>query len=155
MSDLKLIALDAEDLSVLSAHVQDAVLKVEEMAYLPRERRFVAILNRFDWNAALTVRRRASVRQRRRAALRFERVTAARLQGIDLKVKSRVLALLAVQFEAARPPGGAVTLLFAGGPAIRLDIECIEVELRDLGAVWAARSRPDHETDSDDGKTQS
>ena len=49
MSELKLIALDAEDLSVLSANLQDAVLRIADIAYLPREKRFAAIANRFDW----------------------------------------------------------------------------------------------------------
>lgn len=144
MTDLKLFAMDAEDLGIVSAHLQDAVVKVEDMAYLPRERRFAAILNRFDWDAALGPRRRGARNQRRRTALRFERVQAARLQGIDIKVKERVLVLLAIQFEAGPLPAGAITLVFAGGAAIRLEVDCIEAEMRDLGAVWAAQSRPEH-----------
>ncbi len=149
MTDLKLIALDAEDLSVVSAHLQDAILKVEDMAWMQREQRFAAVLNRFDWAAALAAegqsRRRRRPPQRRRTALRFERVTAAKLQGIDPKARERVLVLLAVGFETGdRPPAGSVTLQFAGGAAIRLDVECIEAEMRDLGARWMARSQPDH-----------
>ena len=144
MTDLKLIALDAEDLAILSAHLQDAVLKVSDMAYLPRERRFAAVVNRFDWAAALPAGEHESRRQRRRTALRFDRVVAAQLQGIDTKAASRVLSLLAIQFESAALPAGAVVLHFAGGAAIRLEVECIEAELRDLGAVWSTRSTPDH-----------
>jgi hypothetical protein len=76
--------------------------------------------------------------------LRFERVVAAQLQGIDMKAESRVLSLLAIQFESKALPAGALTLQFAGGAAIRLEVECIEAELRDLGAVWSTRSTPDH-----------
>lgn len=144
MTDLKLIALDAEDLAILSAHLQDAVLNMADMTYLPREHRFAAVLNRFDWAAALPAGRRKPRRLRRRTALRFERVNAARLLGIDVKARDRVLSLLAIQFEASTFPAGAVTLHFAGGAAIRLEVECIEAELRDLGAVWSARSIPDH-----------
>lgn len=156
MNDLKLIALDSEDLAILSAHLQDAVLKVGEMAYLKREGRFAAVVNRFDWPAAQAAapagpesgtkpgRKVRARRQRRRTALRLERVTAARLQGVDPKAKDRVLVLLAMQFEPAEAPAGTVTLYFAGGAAIRLDVECIEAEMRDLGAVWATRSEPDH-----------
>lgn len=149
MTDLKLIALDAEDLQVVSANLQDAVIKIAEMAYLPRERRFAALLNRFDWVAAAAhpegrrVLRRTRY-MRRRSALRFERVLAARLMNIDLKAKSRVLSLLAIQFEAKAPPSGTITLVFAGGGAIQLDVECVEAELKDLGAVWQARAKPDH-----------
>ena len=147
MQDLKLIALDAEDLSVVSAHLQDAVLKIADIAYLPREKRFVALANRFNWTAALaTGGQDKGQLTRHRCALRFERVTAARLQGINLADKERVLSLLAVQFETDSPenPSGRVTLLFAGNAAIQFEVECIEAELRDLGGVWAARGQPQH-----------
>jgi len=144
MTDLKLLALDPEDLGIVSAHLQDSVLKVEEMAYLPRQQRFAAVLNRFDWQTVLAPAKRRAQPQRRRTALRFERVGRARLQGLDLKAKDRVLVLLAITFEASQTPGGTITLQFAGGAAVRLDVECIEAELRDLGAAWATRSKPDH-----------
>ncbi len=147
MTDLKLIALDGEDLGILSAHLQDAILKVADMTFLPREKRFALVANRFDWLAALPGEKRRARRQRRRTALRFERVVAARLQGIDIKAKERVLVLLAIKFEPSTAPAGTLTLLFAGGAAVQLDVDCIEAELRDLGAVWAARSRPDHDKD--------
>ena len=142
--DLKLIAFDGEDLAVVSAHLQDAVLKVEEMTYLPRQGRFAAVLNRFDWAAAEAAGKRRPKAIRRRSALRIERVMAARFSGIEMKAASRVLSLLAIRFEAGAAPGGSITLVFAGGAAIRLDVECIEIELRDLGPAWGARATPDH-----------
>jgi hypothetical protein len=156
MPELKLIALDVDDLAVISAHLQDALLKVGDLAYLPAERRFAALGNRFDWADALRDGGRPSEFVRRRAALRFERVLAAKVQGIDLARKSEVLALLTVSFEpSATPedPGGHVVLHFANGGAIRLEVECIEAELKDLGAVWRAKSRPQH-LDDDTSPTQ-
>ncbi len=145
-AELKLIALDAEDLAVVSAHLQDAVVRVGDMAFLPRERRFVALVNRFHWPAALAAQ--AVAYERRRAALRFERVSAVQVHGIDLKAKRQVLALLAAQFEprGAEDPAGAVTLVFAGGAAIRIEMECIEAVLEDLGAAWSAGRKPEHGT---------
>jgi Protein of unknown function (DUF2948) len=139
---LKLIALDNEDLAILSAHCQDAVLLVGDMAYQPRERRFVTIANRFDWAKAVT----STEQVRHRSAIRIEQVLAAKLQGINLKDRQQALALLAMKFTSAGPdtPGGDITLLFAGGGAIRLSVECIEAQLEDLGAVWASKSTPDH-----------
>lgn len=144
MDKLKLIAFDAEDLAVVSAHLQDAVLKVADMAYQPRAKRFAAVLRRFDWPASLKGGKVVPVR--RQAALRFERVMAAKLTGFDLKRRSDVLSLLALQFEAkgADDPAGAVTLVFSGGGAVRLEVECIEAELRDLGPQWRARTKPKH-----------
>jgi hypothetical protein len=145
MEDLKLIALDPEDLQVLSCHLQDAVIRIGDMAYLKAERRFAAIANRFDWERA--ARDDSGAYQRRHAGLRFERVTAARVQGFDLQQKDTVLELLALTFEAAEEPSGSITLHFAGGGAVQLEVECIEAELRDLGAAWRANSKPVHASD--------
>jgi hypothetical protein len=144
MGDLKLLALDAEDLAVISCHLQDAVLQVGDMAYLPHEHRFAAIANRFDWAAATGAGGGAPTLERRRTGLRFDRVLEAKLQGIDLKAKRQVLELLAIQFEESERPGGFITLVFAGGGAVRLRVECIEAEMRDLGAAWSTRRRPEH-----------
>jgi len=148
-TDLKLIALDAEDLAVVSAHLQDAVVRVGDMTFLPRERRFVALVNRFHWPAALTTSTPAY--ERRRAALRFERVSAVQVHGIDLTAKRQVLALLAAQFAPrdAEDPAGVVTLVFAGGAAIRIEMECIEAVLEDLGAAWSTGRKPEHSLGED------
>lgn len=146
MIELKLLALDADDLAVISAHLQDAVLQVGDMAYRPKTKRFVALTNRFDWATAVRRDRNSGKRsyERHRSALRFERVLAAQLHRIDLETKQQVLELLAIQFEETDAPAGIVTLVFAGGGAIRLKVECIEAELRDLGAAWKARYKPTH-----------
>jgi hypothetical protein len=153
MDDLKLIAFDAEDLAVVSAHVQDAVLKVGDLVYLPKERRFVALLRRFDWALAEQKAKRRPHHLRRQTALRFEKVLAAQHQGLDQKKPAAVVSLLAVQFVAmaADDPAGVVTLTFAGGGAVRLEVECLEAELRDLGPTWRAKSRPQHPDDDDQG----
>jgi hypothetical protein len=146
MIELKLLALDAEDLAVISAHLQDAVLQVGDMAYRPNEKRFVALTNRFDWTIAVNHDRKSGERsyERHRAALRFDRVLSAQLQGIDLQAKQHVLELLAIQFKETDAPAGIVTLVFAGGGAIRLNVECIEAELRDLGTAWKSHHKPEH-----------
>jgi len=148
MADLKLIALDADDLAVISAHLQDAVLKVADVAYLPKDKRFAAIANRFDWLDALQDGNGGSQGfARKRTALRFERVLGAKVSGIDLKNGGAVLSLLAIRFEPKQEPGGDVLLLFADGGAIRLEVEVIEAELKDLGPVWQAKGKPQHPDD--------
>lgn len=145
---LKLIALDNDDLAVISAHLQDAVVRIGDMAYLPRKKRFAAVLNRFDWLGALAAANsgRSKASERRRAGLRFERVMKARISGIDVKKASTFLELLSVTFTGtgAEDPAGKVRLDFAGGGAIELEVECIEAELKDLGAAWRARRVPNH-----------
>jgi DUF2948 family protein len=157
MPELKLIAFDADDLGVISAHLQDALLKVGDIAYLPGERRFAALGNRFDWADALqNGGGRTTEYVRRRSALRFERVLAAKVQGIDLNRKGAVLSLLTIGFEpntAPEDPGGHIVLHFADGAVVRLEVECIEAELKDLGPVWRAKSMPQHPED-DQAPTQ-
>lgn len=146
MQELKLIALDEEDLAVVSAHLQDAVVRVADMAYLPRQRRFAMVLNRFDWTSADLTGKKASYR-RRRAGLRFERVRGAKVSGLDLRRKDAFLSLLAVRFTTGDPPSGQIKLDFSGGAGVVLDVECIEAELKDLGAAWSARAKPEHPDD--------
>jgi hypothetical protein len=141
MSPLKLIALDESDLEVVSCHLQDAVVRTRDMAYLPSKKRFAAVLNRFDWEKA--AKEGEGQYQRRRTALRFERVFGAQLKNLK-PTGDRVLSLLAVRFEPADPPSGYVTLTFSGGASIMLHVECIEAELKDLGPVWRTHARPKH-----------
>ena len=147
MDKLKLIAFDAEDLAVISANAQDAVLQVGDMAYLPAEKRFAALLSRFDWSRA--VRTGKIEFRRRQSALRFERVLKARTSGLDLSRTADVLVLLAIQVvpKGADDAAGTVTLTFAGNGAVQLEVECIEAELRDLGPQWRTRRKPRHPED--------
>ena len=143
---LKLCAVDEEDLAVLSAHVQDAVLKVGDMVHLPQEGRFAVAMNRFIWEKAADGKRKAF--ERRRSVLSFDRVRSVRSSRIDRKRLDAVLELLAVSFETADTPAGKVTLVFAGGGAVQLDVEVIEARLADLGAAWATSAKPEHDLES-------
>jgi hypothetical protein len=147
---IRLAAIDAEDLAVVSAHVQDAVLKVGDLTYLPKEHRFVVAMNRFIWEKADG--RRPDF-ERRRAALSFDRVTGVKASRIDRTRPDAVLELLAVNFELTDDPSGTITLVFAGGGAVQLAVEVIEVRLADLGAAWATAAKPAHDlTDTQNAK---
>ncbi|WP_201860537.1 DUF2948 family protein [Microvirga soli] len=137
MDLLRLVAFDPEDLSVISAHLQDSLLQVGDIAYLPKERRFAIQVRRYDWEAATP--------QRRLTCMHFENVTGVRVRGIDRSKKDAVLNLLAIAFEEGDAPSGTATLIFAEGGAIQVDLECIEMQMKDTGPVWAAESRPSHE----------
>ena len=148
MQPLKLVAFDSEDLQILSAHLQDAVLRVDNAAFLPSKNRFAVIANRFDWEGATEAQKsRGQGYQRRRAMLRFERVLGAQMQNLRKSVNGSVLELLAMQFEETDAPEGFITLVFSGGGAIRLHVECIEAELKDLGPAWETKSLPQHGED--------
>ena len=138
MDLLRLLALDQEDLAVVSAHLQDAVVHVGDITYLPKERRFALVARRFDWEAPRNEPRR------RLTGLHFERVLAARCRGIDRSKPGTVLNLLAITFDETQSPSGTATLLFSEGGAIQIDLECVEGQIKDLGPVWEAEARPIH-----------
>ena len=141
MDPVKFVALDKEDLEVVSAHLQDAQIKVADVHWRPAEKRLVLALDRFDWPAAMAS---APELRRCRCALRFERALACKCKNVDPAGKDKVLNLLAVEFAEASPPGGVVTLTFSGGATLRLEVECLEVELADLGPTRVADCCPSH-----------
>lgn len=147
MTDLKLIAFDAEDLAVIAAHLQDAVLRIEDMAFLKAEERFALVANRFDWAHAAKSPGTKDGFVRCKTGVRFEHVTGAQVQGLDLTKKEQVLSLLTLTFDVLEEPRGIVTFTFAGGGRVRLDVDCIEAALTDLGAAWATPRKPEHAGD--------
>ena len=144
MDLLKLVALDNDDIEVLSAHVQDSVVRIGDIMWRPAERRLIVVINRFDWEGAQSL---SPPFRRRRAALRFERVDAFKHRNIACGEKDAVLNLLAVEFVPTDTPAGQVKLTFSGGSALRLDVECLECELADLGPEWATAACPAHEVE--------
>jgi hypothetical protein len=143
MDLLKLIALDADDLAVVSAHVQDSVTKVGDLAWKPAEKRFIVPLHRFVWEIEAG-RFRKPHNERRNSVLHFEGVTYAQASGIDRTKKQDVLSLLTIRFHSTEEPAGTIELVFSAGGAIRLSVDYIEARLADLGGAWEAATRPRH-----------
>jgi hypothetical protein len=127
---LKLIALDADDLAVISTHVQDARVQAADIIWRQAEKRLVIGMNRLDWEQTLSGRTEP---RRLIAALRFDRVLACKSRNIDLGKPDKPMELVGIEFHAHEAPGGSALLLFAEGGALRLDVECLECELTDLG----------------------
>lgn len=142
MTELKLLALDTDDLGVISAHMQDAVFKVGDVRWSPSEGNFSLAANRFVWEKAGEKRKGF---ERHRAALVFKRVEAVRSTGIDRNRADDVLSLLAITFtRKGEGPEGLVELVLSGSATIALDVECIEVALADIGGAWETASKPRH-----------
>ena len=141
---LRLFALDEEDLSILSAHVQDAVAKVSDVRWAQRAGQFSITMNRFAWERTGPGRPRRQSDERRRAVLHFDRVARVRVSGITPGDQSQVISILSVLFEATDAPAGVVNVVCSGNVVLRLDVECIEAQLTDVGAVWGASMRPKH-----------
>lgn len=143
MTDLKLLALDTDDLGVISAHMQDAVFKVGDVRWSQPEQNFSLAANRFVWENALARKRKGF--ERRRSAIVFKRVQAVRSTGINRGRKDEVLSLLAITFsQKGEGPEGTIELILSGKSTIALDVECIEVALADVGGAWETASKPRH-----------
>lgn len=142
MDVLKLFALDEKDLEVISACVQDSVLKTGEIAYDAKRRRLVLPVNRFVWERE--PRAKGQPAERRRAVLHFDRVTNVKSAGLDRSKPDAVLSLLALRFLPDDVPSGKLELLFADGISMLLEVECLEAQLADIGGRWAAQAKPKH-----------
>ncbi len=145
IDELKLVALDRDDIEVVSAHLQDAIVRVADIFWQSREHRFVMALNRFDWLTAAGAQADGKPDYRRcRTALRFERVLSCKCRNLDQSNTQAQLNLLAVEYAERDAPAGVVTMTFSGGGIIRLEVECLEAELADLGEVFVAATCPNH-----------
>jgi hypothetical protein len=141
---LKLAAVDAEDLQILSARLQDAVLKLKNVSWQPKKRRFALVVNRLQWELG--------GQMRVRAGLHFDGVLKVQSHKVKLGADEAVVSLLAVTFTPngsdqmqETDPGGVIELVLAGGGAFRLTVECVDAELSDMTSSWTARGKPDHE----------
>lgn len=134
---LHLLAEDPEDLSVISAALQDAVAKVGDISYEARSRRLTIAFNRFRWEGG--------ERQRVRSALQIGGVLSVQARRIRRERREGVLELLAIAFEPGEPPGGILTLSFAGGGDLRATVECVDAVLADVSPPWPTPRAPRHE----------
>ncbi|MEM9572227.1 MAG: DUF2948 family protein [Pseudomonadota bacterium] len=140
---LRLIAEDAADLEVISSAVQDAVLKAENLKYDRKRRRFTLELNRFQWEDSKT---KKGPQTRVRALLAFDGVLGVKTRAVTKADPDLVFSVLTLSFAPAdEPPGGKISILFAGDGELVLDVETIDATLLDSAYEWTTRHRPDHD----------
>ena len=137
---LHLVARDAEDLAVLSALVQDAVFPITEMRWQAGRRRFGLLINRFRWEDRDAAERAGRRFERVQSLLVVDEALSVRTQGIDRQDRDTVLSLLAVSFEPGPDGTGRVILTLAGDGALALEVEALEVTLKDVTRPYAAPS---------------
>jgi hypothetical protein len=131
---LRLLAGDAEDLHIISAALQDAILRPVDIVWEPGSRRVTLKLSRFCWECGGT---------RVMAAMQFGDVIAVKSRRLP-RLPESALELLAMEFAPDEAPGGRVILMFAGGGDLRIDVECLDAVLTDLSERWPARLAPSH-----------
>lgn len=144
---MRLIFQDTEDLGIVSAHLQDALVRVGDFARLPRHKRFAFLADRFCWD---NVRRPLGFLppvgpyKRIRSGVHFDGVKDVKMRGIDPSARDTVMELLAITFTPDVPPGGVIALNFAGGATLALTVECIEGALADQGNAYESAHLPRH-----------
>jgi hypothetical protein len=151
---IRLKARDARDLEVLAACLQDAVVRLADMTWLPKEKRFVLVATRFRWETEpeappppepgedASFAQAARLYSRVNCGLAFDRVTAVRTRNIDAARRQQLLNLLTL-----RPEGAAIRLIFSGGAEVWLETNGIAAILEDLGQSWPTQWRPSHALD--------
>ena len=140
---LRLIAEDAADLEVISSAVQDAVLKAENLKYDRKLRRFTLELNRFQWEESTSKR---GPQSRVRTLLAFDGVLDVKTRAVNKIDPDMVFSILTVSFSPAdEPPGGTISILFAGDGELALEVESLDATLLDSAYEWTTRHRPDHD----------
>lgn len=151
----RLMARDEEDLKVISALLQDAATLAKDVAWLPKERRFAFVANRYRWEAP-------EAEERVRTGVHFDGVERARVRGLDPKNGDRTVTILSLSFEPAEePPGGVLHVVCApdletgAEVEIALHVEAIEAGLADMTRPWAAKGRPAHEVGADEDESES
>jgi Protein of unknown function (DUF2948). len=144
---LALKAMDTDDLTVISALVQDAVVPMGEISYDATHRRFALLINRFRWEDVETAERRGRPVERVQAVLMFEDVMSARSSGVPSGDKEMILSILTVTFAPAEDGMGTVEITLAGDGAIALDVEALDVTLKDVTRPYVAPSHkvPQHD----------
>ena len=145
---LKLSARDMEDLSVVSTMVQDALTRTGDMVFHQRERRFLVLLDRFMWERDDGEPVDGKLYRRVRSILHFDDVLGVKTRNLDMNAREEVLELLAMGVSGTSEPASQVELVFSGGGAVRLDVDCIECRLTDQGRPWVTRRRPQHAVDA-------
>lgn len=145
MTPLKLRGQDLEDLQVVSSTLQDALVAVRDMGYLPDQRRFALVFNRFCWEVPAD----ADGKFRRvHCALAFDEVRRVSMRDIDRGIDDRILSLLSIEGHADAATGAfGIQLNFAGKPAIRLEVDRLLCHLEDVGEPWPTAWRPAHRLD--------
>ena len=131
---LKLLAHDPDDLVLISAALQDAQVKLADISYAPAARTLTFPMTRRRWEEDGT--------EQVDSAIQFGDVLSVKARGLE---KDKTCSLLALEFmESAEPPGGHLLFLFAGCGELKVEVECVDAALADLGEPWKAQTHPDH-----------
>ena len=144
---LKLNATSEEDLKVISAHLQDSITQVKNIAHLKKNRIFLIQFNRFMWEDI----EKGVFRRNKRvlSVLKFENVTNVYSKNLNQKNIDRFLDFLAIETKILSDKNYEIKLNFAGNILIKLSAEVIECFLEDISNPWETKNKPKHDIFND------
>ena len=143
-NNLKLIARTEEDLRVVSAHLQDSIASISDIAHLKKNNIFLMQLNRFMWE---DVEKGVFRKNKRiRTILKFENVIGVYSKNVDQLKKDNFLDFLAIESNKLPDNNYEMKIIFAGKSIIQIISEVIEVTLDDQGEAWDTKNKPKHKT---------
>ena len=143
VKNLKLIAKTEEDIKIVSAHLQDSILSVKDIANLRKNKIFLMQLNRFMWE---DVEKGVFRKNKRiRTVLKFDNVLKVFSKNINQKKKDNFLDFLAIETIKMPDNNYEMKITFAGDSIIRIITEVIEVTLDDQGEPWDTKNKPKHQ----------
>lgn len=138
MSKMLLDINEPEQIKVLSAHLQDSIIRISDIAFLAQQRRFALVANRFCWENS------ENKNQRILCGFHFDDVEKVRYRGFSQENREKFIHLLAICFEPDDRLAGRMRLIFAGQHEIELQVEGVQVLLHDIGEAWDTKARPQH-----------
>ena len=140
--NLKLIARTEEDLRIISAHLQDSIVSIENIASLKKNRIFLMQLNRFMWE---DVEKGVFRKNKRiRTVIKFENILKVASKNVDQNKNDRFLDFLAIETIKMPDKNYEMNLIFSGDIVLKLIAEAIEVTLDDQGSPWESKNKPEH-----------
>ena len=145
---IRLMAREAQDLSVISALMQDAIGKTSEVGWLPDKRIFALMVNRFRWEDADAAKAEGRAYERVRAGLHVEDVSAAKFRGFNVAKGQEAFEILSITFKPGEDGTGHVVIDCAGGAGFELTVEALDVRMADMETVWRTQHLPDHGEDA-------
>ena len=140
--NLKLIARTEEDLRVVSAHLQDSIASIADIANLKKNKILLLQLNRFMWEDVEKGLFRKN--KRIRTILKFENVIKVKSRNINLARKDKFLDFLTIETNQMTDNNYDMKILFAGDSILKVTAEVIEVTLDDQGEAWDTKNKPKH-----------
>jgi len=143
VKNLKLLAISEEDLKVIAAHLQDAIVSIQDIANLKKNRIFLIQLNRFMWEDI----EKGVFRKNKRIStiLKFDNVISVLSKNVNSKVDKKFLDFLTIESNLLPDKSYEIKLIFSGDSVIKINVEVIDVTLDDQGAPWESKTQPNHD----------